>query len=213
MKKWECTICGYIHEGDEPPESCPLCGAGPEYFKEVVEDAKRSVPLPSSAKNGAAETDSAALQQESSDAAPSGLTALILKFHLHPITVHTPNGVLPLALIFLFIAILFGIAGFEKAAFYNLIFVLLTMPVVLLTGYTEWQNRYKGLRSKIFITKIIASIVVTIILTIMVIWRFADPQIAESANRWVYLLLGIVMVGAVGLAGHLGGTLVHESRN
>ncbi|MBT8359404.1 MAG: DUF2231 domain-containing protein, partial [Deltaproteobacteria bacterium] len=115
--------------------------------------------------------------------------------------------------IFLFIAILFGIAGFEKAAFYNLVFVLLTMPVVLLTGYTEWQNRYKGLRSKIFITKIIASIVVTIILTIMVIWRFADPQIAESANRWVYLLLGIVMVGAVGLAGHLGGTLVHESRN
>ncbi|MBT8360827.1 MAG: rubredoxin-type Fe(Cys)4 protein, partial [Deltaproteobacteria bacterium] len=86
MKKWECTICGYIHEGDEPPESCPLCGAGPEYFKEVVEEAKQSAPQPSSAKNGAAETDSAALQQESSDAAPSGLTALILKFHLHPIT-------------------------------------------------------------------------------------------------------------------------------
>ena len=212
MKKWECTICGYIHEGDEPPESCPICGAGPEYFKEVVEDAKQSVPQPSSAKDGAAEGDSSALQQESLDAAPSGLTALILKFHLHPITVHTPNGVLPLTLVFLFLAIIFGIAGFEKAAFYNLVFVLLIMPVVLLTGFTEWRNRYNGLKSKIFITKIAASIVVTSLLTIMVIWRFADPQIAESANRWIYLLLGVVMVGAVGLTGHLGGTLVHESR-
>jgi uncharacterized membrane protein len=121
--------------------------------------------------------------------------------------------VLPLALIFLLLAIVFGIAGFEQAAFYNLVFVLLTMPVVLLTGYTEWRNRYKGLKSKIFITKISASIVVTSILLVMVIWRFADPQITESANRWIYLLLGLVMVGAVGLAGHLGGTLVHETRD
>ena len=23
--KWVCTICGYEHEGDTPPETCPLC--------------------------------------------------------------------------------------------------------------------------------------------------------------------------------------------
>lgn len=38
MKKWRCTICGYIHEGDTPPDECPLCGAGPEFFEEVEED-------------------------------------------------------------------------------------------------------------------------------------------------------------------------------
>lgn len=37
MKKWECTVCGYIHEGETPPEVCPICGVGPEDFKEVVE--------------------------------------------------------------------------------------------------------------------------------------------------------------------------------
>ena len=42
MKKWECTICGYIHEGDAPPDECPLCGAGPEYFKEVVDSAEEA---------------------------------------------------------------------------------------------------------------------------------------------------------------------------
>ena len=26
-KKWKCTVCGYIHEGDRPPDNCPACGA------------------------------------------------------------------------------------------------------------------------------------------------------------------------------------------
>ena len=34
-KRWVCTICGYIYEGDELPEDylCPLCKHGKEYFK------------------------------------------------------------------------------------------------------------------------------------------------------------------------------------
>ena len=39
MKKWRCKICGYIHEGDTPPETCPVCGVGPEEFAEVVPEA------------------------------------------------------------------------------------------------------------------------------------------------------------------------------
>jgi rubrerythrin len=27
IKKWKCTGCGYIHEGKNPPDSCPVCGA------------------------------------------------------------------------------------------------------------------------------------------------------------------------------------------
>ena len=34
MKKWVCGICGYIHEGDAPPASCPQCKAPAEKFKE-----------------------------------------------------------------------------------------------------------------------------------------------------------------------------------
>lgn len=26
-KQWKCTICGTIHEGKNPPEVCPVCGA------------------------------------------------------------------------------------------------------------------------------------------------------------------------------------------
>ncbi len=30
--KWICNVCGYVHEGDTPPEVCPLCGVGSEEF-------------------------------------------------------------------------------------------------------------------------------------------------------------------------------------
>lgn len=34
MKTFVCTICGYVYEGDEPPEICPVCDQGAEVFEE-----------------------------------------------------------------------------------------------------------------------------------------------------------------------------------
>ncbi len=34
MKKYVCLVCGYVHEGNEPPAACPQCKVGPEKFKE-----------------------------------------------------------------------------------------------------------------------------------------------------------------------------------
>lgn len=34
MKKFVCTVCGYIHEGDMPPANCPQCKVPAEKFKE-----------------------------------------------------------------------------------------------------------------------------------------------------------------------------------
>ena len=38
MKKFICTVCGYIHEGDAPPEICPVCKVGADKFVEAKED-------------------------------------------------------------------------------------------------------------------------------------------------------------------------------
>lgn len=35
MKKWVCTICGYVHEGENAPDACPQCGAAQSKFDEV----------------------------------------------------------------------------------------------------------------------------------------------------------------------------------
>lgn len=34
MKKWVCTVCGYVHEGDTAPEFCPVCKVPASKFKE-----------------------------------------------------------------------------------------------------------------------------------------------------------------------------------
>ena len=37
---WRCSVCGYLHEADEPPEKCPLCGADRSLFEEADADGK-----------------------------------------------------------------------------------------------------------------------------------------------------------------------------
>ena len=32
MAKWVCSVCGYVHEGDTPPEKCPVCNAPASKF-------------------------------------------------------------------------------------------------------------------------------------------------------------------------------------
>ena len=32
MSKWVCQVCGYVHEGDQPPEECPVCHVGSDKF-------------------------------------------------------------------------------------------------------------------------------------------------------------------------------------
>jgi len=37
---WICLICGYVHRGDEPPETCPICGAPKTEFQPYTEPEK-----------------------------------------------------------------------------------------------------------------------------------------------------------------------------
>ena len=39
MKKFVCSVCGYVYEGTEAPESCPICKAPKEKFNELKSDA------------------------------------------------------------------------------------------------------------------------------------------------------------------------------
>ncbi len=32
-KRWICTLCGYVHQGSTPPDTCPICGATPDLFE------------------------------------------------------------------------------------------------------------------------------------------------------------------------------------
>lgn len=40
MRKFRCTVCGYIHEGDNPPACCPTCRMPALKFVEVGSEKK-----------------------------------------------------------------------------------------------------------------------------------------------------------------------------
>jgi rubrerythrin len=36
--KWKCSVCGYVHEGTEPPVKCPSCKYAREYYEPACLD-------------------------------------------------------------------------------------------------------------------------------------------------------------------------------
>lgn len=203
MKKWKCTVCGYIHTGDEPPEKCPVCGADKSKFIELVEEAAEPV-----AKQE--QTSEPVAENEAPETLYDAVGELMVKHHAHPVSTHIPNGVLPVSVVFILMAAMFNIAGLSQAAFYNTIFVLLSMPVVLFTGYNEWQRKYGGAMTGTFKIKMACGAVVSALALIVVIWQMIDPAVAlhGSSHRGLFVFLNVVMLGAAGVAGFLGGKLV-----
>ena len=214
MKKWRCTVCGYIHEGEEPPEICPVCGADRSKFVEIVAEENGE-------KKSKTKIDSLEPETEANVADAPGTTLdplskydriyqLMVKHHVHPISVHIPNGLLPVSVLFIFLAVIFKLTGLSQTAFYNLIFVVFSMPLVLFSGVIVWQKKYNGVLTTLFLTKMICGGVVSLTAMILVIWSVVDPGVLAltSAHLVAFLFVNIVMLGAAVTAGFLGGKLV-----
>lgn len=205
MKVWQCTVCKYIHKGDEPPEKCPICGVDASKFIEIDEadipekTPKRKQPTPI---------------EEKIEAAPQTLMdkveALLCKHHAHPISVHAPNGILPAAMVLLVLAWFFKSDLLAKAAMINLIFVITALPFVIYTGMLEWKRKYNSAMTLIFKIKMLAAAITSACCAISIIWYFLDPSILGSMKSMVFLLMNVIMLAAAGIAGHIGGKLVFK---
>jgi len=132
-KQWQCTVCGYVHEGPEPPEHCPVCGA----------DRSKFILL------------------ESSSPEPPQQPALSL--HLHPILAHFPNGLMPVVWLFLVLAWWLGRPALDEAATWLVGIVTLVAPLSLATGIYDWKTRFGGEKAPIFIRKIALAIALLVL--------------------------------------------------
>ena len=218
-KKWRCTVCGYIHVGDEPPDICPVCGSGKDAFEEVIEAADTSSKAPRETPvTGPATVPGKTPGQGDFDQAPTsfitrmqqGIIHQVMKHHIHPVSVHIPNGVLPISVLFILLAMLSGHSALQTAAMYNMVLVVITLPLVLLTGYIEWKNRYAGALTGRFKMKITAALVVACSATIIVLWWIINPDVLQSsfAVKGAFVLLNLLMLLAAIIAGLIGGKLV-----
>jgi len=127
-KQWQCTVCGYIHEGPEPPEHCPVCGAERSKFVLLPASAPENPPQPA------------------------------LSLHLHPILAHFPNALMPVVWLFLALAWWPGRPALEEAAVWMVGIVTLVAPLSLATGIHDWQKRFGGEKAPIFLRKIALAI-------------------------------------------------------
>lgn len=144
----------------------------------------------------------------------NGTVNLVVKRHLHSIAAHFPNGIIPAATLFLFLALLLDHDGLSKAAFYNIIFVAASVPAVILFGVISWKKRYRGKIVPLFKIKAIGGSVVFISALAAVIWRALDADVADgsSVTGWIYFCVHLVMLGATIITGHQGGKLVFAGK-
>lgn len=210
-QRWKCPVCGYIHTGPAPPEKCPVCGSPRSVFVEITPQAEpQATEEPTAAKvptaGGGDRAAAASPWRQRFDL----LRDKMVELHAHPIAVHIPNGLLPIAVLFLLLSMLLGSNSLATASFYNLIVVTLAMPVVLFSGYNDWQKRFGGNMTPVFMTKMVCGAVIAAGSFILVVWRLVSPGVATAggSGRWAYLFVHLVLLAAAGMAGYQGGKLV-----
>lgn len=229
--KWRCKVCGYVHTGAEPPDNCPVCGADKSQFEPVSEEtaAETTAPsaptdpprhvMPDTPQNSPEDTVSSSTDANESQMPGRASKAQelyqigiknMLKHHVHPISTHIPNGVIPVSFTFIVLALLSGSKPLATAALCNMVFIAISLPLVLFSGYIEWQERYSGAKTTIFMTKIAAAGVVTIGSFLSVILWLFIPDILESSSKWIFIFLNLVILAAAGVAGFIGGKLVFK---
>jgi len=180
--KWKCTVCGFLHEGVQPPEFCPVCGA----------DRAKFIPL----------------EQEKTNL----LHDMIETFVLHPVAAHFPNGLVPTAVLFLLLTLLSGNVFTDHAVLYLLGVVLAVIPVSLASGIRDWRTRLHGERALIFYKKIgLAGILFLLVLTAVWI-RYDRPELLSEGGvgKWLYVGLVLTMLPVVTLLGHYGAKLAYQ---
>ncbi|MCP4116425.1 MAG: rubredoxin [Desulfobacteraceae bacterium] len=197
MRRWKCTICNYIHEGDAPPARCPICNAPASKFIEIEPAPPEAPP----------EVKPVAPVRETP---LDKIKALMVKHHLHPVSVHFPNGVLPVVVVFFILSALFACDSFAKAGFYNLVFVVLSLPVVLVAGAVEWEKKYNRALTILFLIKIVAASITTVSCCTSLVWFLLEPTVMASSRAWIFIGLNLVMLGSAGVAGFIGGKLVFK---
>jgi len=43
MAKWVCNVCGYVYEGEQAPEACPVCKAPASKFTKASSHGQLSM--------------------------------------------------------------------------------------------------------------------------------------------------------------------------
>ena len=203
--KWKCEVCDTIHTGSQAPATCPVCAAPQDRFERLEENI---VPAKEKKERRPAQTHRPVQANPLNQIASKA--EMLTRLHGHPIAVHIPNGVLPVAFLFTLLSVVFKSEALAAAAKYNTIFVCLSMPLILITGGIDWVNRFNAQMTRVFKIKMVCGGAVTTLSLLLSLWWMIQPNIylGGEANAGLFLFLNLLNLSIAAVAGFYGGKLV-----
>jgi uncharacterized membrane protein len=130
---------------------------------------------------------------------------------IHPMFVHFPMALFPVAFGSFCLYSLTGVREFESGAFVCAVFGLLAAPVAAATGFLDWWTHYKAYMTSVFRTKIAGSFVLMALAGAAALLRAFHPEVAVlplAGFGWVYIGLLSACTATCVVVGYFGGKLV-----
>ena len=132
-------------------------------------------------------------------------------FYFHPIFVHFPQALFPVALASFLLYLATGAGQFETGAYVAAAFGALAAPFTTITGFLDWKFRYKAYMTSVFRIKITGAFVLIGLSVPAVLLRSFVPDVAAlplSGAGYGYLGLLAACAATCVVLGHYGGKLV-----
>jgi len=131
--------------------------------------------------------------------------------YLHPIFVHFPQALFPVAFASLCIYLLTEVREFETGAFVAALFGAMAAPVTTATGFFDWWNRYQAYMTSVFKIKITGAFVLMALATPAVLLRAFHPDLPLlplAGLGWAYFGLLAACTATCVVLGYYGGKLI-----
>jgi uncharacterized membrane protein len=132
-------------------------------------------------------------------------------FYAHPMFVHFPQALFPVAFASFLLYLATGVSDFEVGAFVAAGFGTVASPITALTGFIDWKVRYKGYMTPVFRNKIIGSFVLMSLSIPAILLRLYAPEstvLPLSGTGWLYAALLAACAADCVVLGKIGGKLV-----
>lgn len=132
-------------------------------------------------------------------------------WYFHPIPVHFPLALFPVALACFVLYLATGAGQFETGAYVAAAFGALAAPFATVTGFLDWRFRYKAYMTSVFRIKITGAFVLIGLSVPAVLLRSLAPRVADlplSGAGYAYGGMLAACVATCVVLGHYGGKLV-----
>jgi len=132
--------------------------------------------------------------------------------HFHSLLIHFTNGLYPVAVFFMLLALITGKESFRLTYFYIITLATVSVPFSYLTGILHWRKKFQSMMIQIFYSKLRYGMLVFLLGASATIWNFFSPDILAKGNLLtvLFVIINLAIVPPLVYLGHLGGIIVYE---